>query len=41
MSPFHTIKEIAVGIRAKKISPVEIVEAYARGSWQPPPPQPS
>ncbi len=26
MSLFHTIKEIAVGIRAKKISPVEIVE---------------
>ncbi|HEX9455982.1 MAG TPA: amidase [Candidatus Acidoferrum sp.] len=30
MSPFHTIKEIAVGIRAKKISPVEIIEAHLK-----------
>jgi len=41
MSPFHTIKEIAVGIRAKKISPVEVVEAHARAPLQPPPLQPS
>src|SRR5712692_5532610 len=30
MSPFHTIKEIAEGIRAKKISPVEIIEAHLK-----------
>jgi amidase len=30
MSPFHTINEIAGEIRAKKISPVEIIEAHLK-----------
>jgi len=30
MSSFHKIKEIAGGIRAKKISPVEVVEAHLK-----------